>query len=173
MSIKAQTFARIITNPMNLHKFRIDVPDIDYTVIIESSTFPAQGAYREIDLWIQGEKVAYPGLPENGGQWGFKIPEADSGIIKKEFDKKFAAFYNQKTGLFTPHKWDDIVVTCLDLSDKDVFSVVLHGAWILKRGDLSLDASRAEAAAKWDYTFVYNWLEDNEVPDLEGSVAPM
>lgn len=172
MSIKAQQFARIITNPMNLHKFEVSIPGIEYSTIVESSTFPSQGPHREIVLWAQGEKVSYYGLPENGGEWSITIPESDSGAIKEAFDAKFASQYDQKTGLVTPRVWDDILVVCKDLADQSVFSVTLHGCWIMRRGDLNLNASSPEAAAKWDYTFKYNWLEDNKITG-KGSIAQM
>lgn len=162
MSTKAQTFASIITNPMNLHNFFVEIPGInsDLTLIVESTTYPAQGQHRDVTLWFQGEKVTYPGLPENGGTWAIKIPESDNGVVAKEFHKLAKSMYDQKTGIMTPTVWKDINVFAKDLAGNIVYSVVLHGAWLKQRQPANLNSSTPEAAWKWDYVFYYNWIED-------------
>lgn len=163
MSIKAATFASIITNPMPSHMFEVSIPEINFTAVVESTEFPAQGAVREIPLYFQGEKINYPGLPENGGTWAFKIPDSDTGVIKKEFDGLAAKFYNQKTGVATPQTWKDIKISVKNLKDELVFDCTLHGAWLKQRGNVSLAQNAADTPIKWDYTFVYNWFEDGKI----------
>lgn len=162
MSNKVQTFASIITNPMNLHNFEVRIPGVDpnTTLIVESTTFPTQGKFREISLWFQGEKVTYPGLPENGGNWTIRIPESDTGVVAKEFHKLVTAMYNQKTGVMKPTVWKDVEVYCKDLQGNITFSVILHGCWLAQKNQVNLNASTPDQSWKWDYVFVYQWIED-------------
>jgi hypothetical protein len=162
MSNKVQTFASIISNPMNLHNFEVQIPGVDsnVTLIVESTTFPAQGKFREISLWFQGEKITYAGLPENGGSWTVRIPESDTGKVAKELHKLIKQFYDQKTGVMLPGTWKDITILSKDLSGKIVFKVVLHGAWLAQKNQVNLSSSTPDQAWKWDYVFVYQWVED-------------
>lgn len=163
MSLKAATFASIITNPMNTYKFEITIPEINYTTIIESCDFPAQGEFNKIELWYKGESITYPALPKNGGEWKFTIPESDNGVIKQQFDDLAGSMYNQKTGVFVPRQWKTIIINCQDLADKTVFVGILHDAWFVSRANIALKATDPAGAWKWDYTFYYNWFEDGDI----------
>lgn len=172
MSIKAQTFARVITNPMNVYNFEVRIPGVDYSLIIESTQYPNQGKFRTISLWFQGEQIRYPGLPDNGGEWAFKIPESDDGKIAAAFKKLFDAMYNQKTGQMFHKKWKDIDLFAKDDAGNVTYSVTLHGCWIVSRQNVSVDQSRPGDAWKWDYAFVYQWIED-KMESNKGSEAPL
>lgn len=153
-----------ITAPANLHRFRIDIPRSDfgmngkYSCIVEAAAFPAPGPMREIALWVDGEKVTYPGQPENGGTWTFKIPESDKFEIVKSLDALIEEMYNFETGTGTTRTWRDVTIWSLNLEDKPVAGVKLHGAWMKNRNQVNLNAADASQAWKWDYVMVYNWV---------------
>lgn len=175
MAHKVQVLTGIIANPMNVYNFEVQIPGVNngLPLIIESTTFPAQGKFREISLWYQGMQVRYPGLPENGGAWTFKIPEADNGIVGNTFQEIFNSMYDQKSGVLKPNTWKDISVFSKDQAGNIVFHVVLHGAWISQRNPVNLAQSSVSDAWKWDYTFIYQWIEDVLVSNVGTTTAPV
>lgn len=172
MSLKVNTFASIITNPMNVHNFVVSIPGVtNGSIVVSSTTFPSE-KLREIILHYQGEEIVYPTLPKNDHSWKVKVPESDSGIIKKEFDVLKKKSYNQKTGLFTPTKWKDVPVVARDLAGNEVFKVILHGVWIVGRESVDLNNSDPTKNWEWDYEFRYQWLEDVD-SNNQGSESPL
>lgn len=161
MSRKVQQFANVITQPLNIYNFAIEIPSIQFSNIVQSTTFPSE-KLRIMTLYTHGEKVQYPSIPENGGQWTIKIPENDSGLIRREFEALKSRCWNQMTGLLTPPKWFNISVSSRDLADNLVFSAVLHGCWIMGRNDVSLSNQDVSTSWAWDYVFMYQWLEDKD-----------
>lgn len=163
MSNKVQTFASIITQPLNIHNFLVKIPEVDVSVVVESTTFPTE-KLRIIELWAHGEKVRYPGIPENDGIWKIKIPESDTGVVREQLDALKSKIYDQKTGRITiasaTSVWKDVEVIARDLADNIVFSVTLHGVWLRGRDALNLSSTDPSASWKWDYEFVYQWIED-------------
>lgn len=160
MSLKIKTFASIITQPLAIHNFYIEIPGASTTSIVVSATsFPSE-KMREIKLYYQGEEIRYPTLPQNSGEWKFKVPESDSGIIRRELDEIKAKRYNQKLGTMLPYKWKDITVIARDLNQNPVFKVILHGAWLIGREDVPLDNSDPTKSWQWDYAWKYQWIED-------------
>lgn len=171
MSVKVQTFANIITNPLNVHNFYVVIPDADLAEIVRSTSFPGE-QLREVTLYSHGESVVYPTLPENSGTWSFSIPESDDGKVRRQFEALKSRLYNQKTGALNVDTWYDVQVMARDLNDNPVFGVILHGCWIRGRGDVSLDASNPTNNWNWDYQFRYQWREDMDFENT-GSTAPM
>lgn len=72
MSIKISTFTNVISNPMNTHNFALDIPGFeDYAITVQSTTFPSE-QLRTTVLYMDGEEVRYPTIPQNSGTWGFQ-----------------------------------------------------------------------------------------------------
>jgi hypothetical protein len=167
MSQKIQRFTSFITQPLNTHNFEVVIPaadggNIEESIVVESTTFPTE-KFREVSLWFQGEQIRYPGIPENGGSWKVTIPEADSGIIRRKFDALKNRFWNQKTGILnTDYLWESVPVFARDLKNNVVFSVTLKGVWLKGREAVQLSASSPDTSWKWDYEFVYQWIEDKD-----------
>jgi len=174
MSLKCNTMCNIITNPMPSWNFTVSIPgmEADFTEIVESTEFPSQGPHRPIELWYKGEKITYMGLPENGGEWKFSIPEGDGGQVAQQFKKLFDRQYDQKTGKFTPGGWRDVQVSMNNGEGTPVMTVVLHATWLKSRSNVNLDATKPDGYAKWDYAFCYNWVEDLE-PGAPASPFPI
>jgi len=172
MSRKAEQFASIITNPLNTHNFMCSIPGVDDSIsmIIESTTFPTE-KFRVITLWFQGEPIHYPGLPENDHTWKFSIPESDNGSIAKIFQDIKNEFWDQKTGILTPGSFKDVEVRARDLNGDIVFHVILHGAWLRGRDAVPLTNRDPQQNWKWDYEWVYTWIED-KLASVEGSSNP-
>lgn len=167
MSRKAAQLAAIITNPLNVHNFVciIEGFSTEKALIIESTTFPTE-KFREITLWIQGEKVIFPTLPESENRWKFKIPESDSVTVHRDLTAIKGSMYNQKTGRFTPTRFKSIEVIARDLADNNLFSVRMHGAWLKGRDSASLANNNPSESWKWDYEWVYDWIEDIIQPEI-------
>lgn len=174
MSLKANKFATTITNPMNIYNFQINIPGVteEIALCVQSTSFPSRGKTRNVDLYVQGEKVTYPTLPENGGTWSFKIPDSDSGIVRQTLKALFDEQYNEKEGTFHPHIWKDIDVFALDQPGNTCHHVILHGAWIQSLDNVNLDASNPGTAWQDNYTFVYNYVENVEVGVAPGAIYP-
>lgn len=174
MSYKCNTFVQSLTNPLNTHQFKVVIAGVseDITLLVESCDYPAQGAFREITLWNHGEKISYPGLPENGGQWKVKIPENDDGKVAREFKRLTDASYDQKTGKMKPILWKRITVFSQDLQQNNVFHVNLEGCWIMSKSQAQLNGADPSGVWKWDYVFYFNYLIDMD-DNNQGSPAPM
>lgn len=171
MSLKANQFVKVIQQPLNTYNFVVDIPDIAYGLLVSSTTFPSE-KLQTVSLYFQGEEIAYPCLPKNGGSWKVSVPESDSGAVKKVFDTMKQSMFSQKTGFLTPKRWKDITVTARDQSNNLVFSVILHGAYCVGREGQNLDNSQNTSAWKWEYEFHYTWIEDVDLNN-KGSEAPM
>jgi len=159
MSIKVSTFTSIINQPLNTHKFNVSIPELDLSMIVESTTFPSE-QLEEVQLYYQGESIKYPTIPSQSQSWSITIPEGDNGVVRRQFEELKSKFYSQKTGLLKNNPWKDVVITVLDLQDKEVFKVILHGVWLKGRNDVSLSADSTTTPWKWEYSFVYQWIED-------------
>lgn len=162
MSIKISTFTNVISNPMNTHNFALDIPGFeDYAITVQSTTFPSE-QFRTTVLYMDGEEVRYPTIPQNSGTWGFNVPETDDGSIGAALNAIKAQMWNQKSGAFTPDisLWRDITVTCRDLNSVESFCVVLHGAWLQGHNDIQLNKQSVETNFRYDWVVRYQWLED-------------
>lgn len=168
MSLKLNSFAQIITQPLNIHKFVVDIPGVTTAGIVVSSTsFPSE-KLRYVTLHYQGEEIRYPTIPQNDHSWRFKVPESDSGEIRRQLDS-LKSSWNQKTGILLPSLWKAVTVTARDLQENLVFKVILHGAWMIGRDNVELNNSDPTRNWEWDYEMCYQWLED---VDLSNSGSP-
>lgn len=160
MSLKVNQFAAVITNPLNIHNFAVSIPDADIaSLIVSSSAFPTE-KLQEIKLYFQGEEIIYPTIAKNDHSWKIKVPENDDGKVRAELDKLKSKFWNQKTGIFIPNTWSNVIVNARDLAQNIVFSTILHGAWLVGREQVELQNNDATKNWEWDYEFRYQWLED-------------
>lgn len=159
MSNKVQAFAKIITQPLNVHNFRVVIPAFDYDFIVQSTQFPTE-EMQIVQLFTQGEPVRYPTIPRNSGEWAVKVPENDDGKIWDRFRTLKNRQYDQVNGLMNPQPWFDCQIFARDLANRPVFQTILHGCWIKGRGEVGLDNSNPTNSWIWDFKFVYQWLED-------------
>lgn len=171
MSLKVNSFVKIIQQPLNTYNFTVDIPDVDYSLLVSSTTFPSE-KLQTMSLYFQGEEIAYPTLPKNGGSWKVRVPESDSGAVKKVFDELKRSMFNQKSGVLTPKVWKSITVSARDQANNLVFQVVLHGAYCLGREGQDLDNSANTKTWQWEYEFRYQWIEDIDLSN-QGSQNPM
>lgn len=171
MSLKAATFANIITNPLNIHNFVVNIPGVDLAIVVSSTQFPSE-RLREVVLYYQGEKIIYPTIPENDNHWKVKLPENDNGIIRREFDKLKSSRYNQRTGIIHPDLWKTVEVVARDLEGNEVFKVLLHGVWLKGRSNVELANNDPTKNWEWEYEFVFQWIEDVDCKN-KGSNPPL
>lgn len=172
MSIKVNTFAQVITNPLNKHNFVVDIPGLDIpSMVVSSTTFPSE-QLQEVTLHYQGESIVYPTIPKQDHSWKITVPENDDGSIKKALDSLKSNVYYQNTGILIPRLWKNVKVHARDLAENIVFSVVLHGVWLKGRSAVDLSNSDATQNWEWNYEFVYQYITD-ENSDNTASKAPM
>lgn len=173
MSNKIQTFTSIITTPQNTHNFTITFEQsgplmsqslLDefnaVSLIVQSASMPSD-QMRSTMLYVDGEEIRYPAVPQNSGTWGFNVPEAESGLIGSLLQRLRRELWNEKTGAMSASalQWFNIKVTANDLNSQANFSTLLHGAWIVGRNDVQLAQNAPETNWKWDYQVRYQWLE--------------
>lgn len=164
MSIKVNTFKDIITQPLAPYKFLVEIPDFgDTAIVVQSTVFPSE-QMRTTTLYIQGEPILYPTVPENSHLWPITVPDNESGDLFTFFENKKRRLWNQKIGALTPDLWETVKVYARTLDDKNVLAAIMHGAWIVGRQDVQLSASDPTINWQWQYAFRFNWLED--VSDL-------
>lgn len=146
---------------MNTHNFVVRIPDInlDVDLLVESTQYPSE-QLQEVVLHTQGEEVRYPTIPSNQHTWSVKVPESDSGVVRNTLEQLKTSMYNQKTGLFTPSLWKNVHVFARDLADQPRWHVILHGVWMKGHDQVDLNNDQPTQAWKWQYQFIYQWLEE-------------
>lgn len=172
MSRKVNTFASIITQPLNVHNFYVDIPGVTTaSIVVSAADFPSE-KMRKMILHFQGEEIRYPTIPSNQGEWKIKVPENDKGEIRRQLDSLKSARWDQKSGILSPTKWFDPIITARDLQLNPVFSCIMHGAWLVGRDQLNLSNADPTKNWEWDYEFCYQWIEDIDLNN-DGSPSPV
>lgn len=163
MSNKQAKFQEVLGNPLNTHNFVIRMPKLlgDLTILVSSTTFPTE-KMRAYVLHYMGETIMYPAQPETSGQWSCKVPESESALIFKKTVSLKKLLWNQKTGIPVPAAKTEIEVVARDMADKELFSCILHGCWIIGRDPVGLNNANATSNWEWDIAFNYDWIEDSE-----------
>lgn len=165
MSRKVDSFRKFIPNPLNVHNFLVDIPGIgEYGLVVQSTSFPSERA-RTTQLFIAGERVTYPTVPDNSHSWAVTVPESDGGVTKQKFDALIDKYWDQKTGAITVNMaspFDQVIVYARDLNGNEVFKCTLVNCWLQGRDDVALDASNPENNWKWQYTFVFDYILDRD-----------
>lgn len=158
MSRKVNQFASYLTQPLNVYNFQIRITSptdkVDETVlmVVSSTKFPSE-KMRKMEKYYQGEKITFAAKPDSSGTWTITVPEGDKGQTRRELDRLKNKQYDQKTGMLTPTPWYDIEVFHRDLQDNIVFSVVLHGCWLLGRDGIDLKTQDVTSSVDWNYEF--------------------
>lgn len=173
MSQKIQAFTQIITTPQNVHNFSLTFEQsgslmpqslLDefnaVSVIVQSTSMPSD-QMRSTTLYAHGEEIRWPAVPQNSGNWGFNIPESDTGEIGAILQRLRAELWDSRTGAMSANalQWFNVRVTANDLNSQANFSTLLHGCWLLGRHDVNLSQQNPEQNWKWDYQLRYQWLE--------------
>lgn len=165
MSQKVATFRSFIANPLNTHNFFVDIPGIgEYGLVVQSTTFPTERA-RTTQLFIAGERVSYPTVPDNDHAWSVTVPESDSGETRRRFMALVRKYWDQETGALTVNQgnpFDRVIVYARDLNGNVVFSTTLVNAWLQGPANVDLNAQNVENNFKWQFTFVFDYLLDSK-----------
>lgn len=168
MSIKAVKFQEMIGNPMNTFNFKVLIQSkfiSKVQIMVASTSFPNQ-QLQDFVLWFQGERVKFPSIPTNSGQWSCTMPEGEYQKVTEALQGHMQAQYNNETGALTYwasiDKFDIEVYPC-QLRDVDManplYGVRLKGCYFKGTEDVSLDNSNP--TGNWVYTlqFSYDYLE--------------
>jgi len=181
MSIKAQTFQKLLGNPLNTHNFIVEIADPGNTLssiqlLCSSTTYPSE-QLQDFVLYFQGERVKFPSIPTNSGTWTATFPEGEYAKLAKALKDHMKKSYNQQTGKMT--HWSltdkfDIVVKARGLreasdSTSELFSVKLVGCYMKGREDVSLANNNPTENWVWTVTFSYDYLEDGDVKPYSGA----
>jgi hypothetical protein len=173
MSQKIQAFTQIITTPQNVHNFSLTFEQSGplmpqsllnefnaVSVIVQSTSMPSD-QMRSTTLYAHGEEIRWPAVPQNSGNWGFNIPESDTGAIGVILQRLRTELWDPRTGALSANalQWFNVRVTANDLNSQANFSTLLHGCWLLGRQDVNLSQQNPEQNWKWDYQLRYQWLE--------------
>lgn len=162
MSNKTAKFIAAITNPLTKHNFLVRTPLLEgVDVLVQATAFPSE-KLRVLTLYYQGEPIRFPATPENEGTWSCQIPESETAIVFKKMAAEKGLIWKQKDGVLFPGNKTVIEVVARGLKDKELFSVKLHGSFILTRGNVDLSNQEAATGWIWNVTFSYDWIEDVE-----------
>ena len=176
MSRQVNSFAAYLTQPLNIYNFQIRITSINDKVdenvlmVVSATKFPSE-KLRKMEKYYHGEKITYAAKPDSSGTWTITVPEGDRAQTCRELDRLKDQQYDQRTGNLTPTPWYDIEVFHRDLQDNIVFSVVLHGCWLLGRDGFDLKTQDVTSSVDWNYEFQYQWIE-NKLRKNAGSPNP-
>lgn len=165
MSQKVAAFRSYISNPLNIHNFFVDIPGIgEYGLVVQATTFPGERA-RVTTLFVAGERVSYPTVPDNDHSWAVTVPESDSGETYKRFGALIRKYWDQETGALTinsENPFDRVIVYARDLNGNVVISRTLVNAWLQGPANVNLNAQNPEENFKWEFTFVFDYILDSD-----------
>jgi len=167
MSQKVKKLESLLGNPLNTHNFIVVIPALnDIQILVSATSFPAE-QLRAYELYFQGERVKFPSLPTNSGEWNATLPEGEYARVYKAVRSLLAKNYNQQTGVMTHWALRDkfnIEIYSrglrgdVDGSDK-VFGVRLMGCFLRGMQDVSLSNQAATTAWEWQLSFSFDWIE--------------
>lgn len=165
MSRKVDRFRQFIANPLNIHNFECVIEGLDeYAIVVQSTAFPSERS-RFVRLFIAGEPVDYPTVPENSHTWNVSLPESDTGEMRNRMEALRKKYWDQKTGAITVglnNPYTTMTVRARDLNDNIVFSVSLKNAWVVGREDVNLNVSDPSQNWNWQYQIHFDYIEDSE-----------
>lgn len=162
MSVKVPAFRSIITQPLAVHKFLVDIPGFgENAIVVQATALPGEQLRDQI-LYIQGEPVYYPTTAQTSHLWPFSVPENENGDISAFFERKKSAIWNQKAGTISPPTWEAIKIYARDLQDNPVLACILHGCWIQGRQDVQLSQQDPTVNWMWQWAFRFQWIENAE-----------
>ncbi len=185
MSIKATKFQEALGNPMNTFNFMIIMGDegkglTPVQIFVTATTFPSE-ALQEFTTHFMGERVKFPSIPTNSGEWNCTMIESEAAKVFNAFKGHYEKVYNQKTGQLSHiamyDKFNIEIYGCglngditasTDVGLQRKVGVKLHGCFLKGKGDVSLDNSNATGVWNWQFNFSYDWIEDIE-PSEQGT----
>lgn len=183
MSIKATKFQELLGNPLNTFNFTCIIPALESVqVLVSSTTFPTE-LLQEFTLYFQGERVKFPSIPSNSGDWNATMPEGEFLKVHQALYNYMRSKYSQQTGQLVywsiTDKFDIEIYPRrlrgdVEGSDK-MFGVRMVGCFLKGSSPVGLDNSNATSNWVWDLQFSYDYLEDvraSNVPTDAGAPAP-
>jgi len=167
MSMKVSTFEGFLGNPLNIHNFICTIPALEAVqILVRSTVFPVE-SYQNYTLYFQGERVKFPSLPTNSGEWAVTMPEGELSKVWQCYTHYYRKTYNQKAGTVKFWSATDkflVEVTSRTLTgdvkgSEKLFTSILHGCFVVGPGDVSLDQASATTHWEWNIRFSYDWIE--------------
>lgn len=165
MSRKIDVFRAALGNPLTRHNFIITIPHLENTalsnvqILVQSTSLPSE-RLRDIILYYLGERIKYPTIPENSGEWSCNIPDNELGLAFETVMKEKGLYWKQKAGILLPGERENVKVTMRTVNDSPVFEVIMHNAYCKGRGDESLNNNDPTAVLSYNITWAYDWIED-------------
>lgn len=175
MSRKIDTFREALGNPLTIHNFVVRLAAVtnmheNVEVIVQSTQLPSD-QLQTIMLHYLGENVRYPTMPNNGGEWSVAIPDNEQGIAFTNILKARNLWFQEITGVIVNQITTglNIEVVMRTVNDSEVYKVILHNCYCIGRSTQNLDAGQPTASLIFNATFVYDWIEDNNMVDPSGN----
>lgn len=162
MGYKVVQFQNLITQPLNTHNFLCRIPGFgSWQQLVSSTTFPME-QLQVVTRYIQGERVQYPAIPQNGGTWNFTLPEGDNAVVFRDYLLKMYELWSQPNGMLNTPTWESVDVIQLDLKNTPVLGVSLQGSWLQGVNPVSLSNSSVTTPWDWQFTLVYQYIIPND-----------
>jgi hypothetical protein len=159
MGYKIQHFTNLITQPLNTHNFMCRIPGFEtWAPLVSATTFPVE-MLQVVTRYIQGERIQYPAIPQNGGTWNFTLPEGDEAQVFKDYISMMSMLWSQPNAELQDPYWDTVEIVQMDLKNNPVLGIALRGCWIQGAGAVSLSNQAATTPWDWQFTMVYQWAE--------------
>lgn len=183
MSLKASVFTSFLGNPLNTHNFTVVIPTLsDIQILVASTAFPTE-LLQEYVLYFQGERVKFPSIPTNSGNWQCTMPEGELAKVNNAYNEYMRKVYDQGTGALTFWSLNDkfdievyarglrgTVQDANNYDDNKVLGVRMKGCFLKGRTDVSLNNNAPTQNWVWILLFSYDYLEwISDYQGLEGT----
>jgi hypothetical protein len=160
MGYKIVHFTNLITQPLNTHNFVCKIPGFEvWAPLVSNSNFPTE-QLQQVQRYVQGERIYYPAIPQNGGTWPFTLPEGDGAQVWRDYLLQQQRLWSQPNAELEHPYWDTVNVVQLDLKNVPVLGVALKGCWLQGvGGPVGLNNSATTTPWDWQFNMVYQWIE--------------
>lgn len=181
MSVKATKFQELLGNPLNTFNFVVDIQAKGFSkvsLLVASTTFPSQ-TLQEFQLYFQGERVKFPSIPSNSGEWNCTMPEGELQKVMQAMKEYMDLVYDDKTGILTYWAVTDKFTIEIyprqlrgDVNGSNkLYGVRLHGCYFKGRESVNLDNGNPTGNWVWNLNFSYDWMEDIKPASIDQSPA--
>ena len=173
MSLKTNTFRKIIGRPLNTHNFVVMIPALaDVQILVSGTTFPTEVLGTK-KLFYQGEPINYHTYPNRGGTWQCSLSESEYAKVFQSASLEYQMHFSQALGMLSSITSEDkfnMLVGIRPLSDNrpvtgglsefgigtSVFSATMQGCFLLGMSPVNLSHSTVTTSWVWGLTFSYD-----------------
>lgn len=162
MSIKSQVYNALLQGqgPANMYAFQVTIPGaLKSSLLVEAATYPSLKR-GDVAVPVRGTVLNIPTVEESTGVWNCTIVETQTFMTKWDLMK---VYLNTD-----PSNLIDIELRPLQAGGVlPMVGIKMSGCYLQSRGEVRLASDQVTNVWKWDFSFVFNLIEEvYGLPDI-------